>query len=89
MTQIFLDTSPETERVLFMKLREMPPWRKIDMVAQLNQMVRELALAGLRKRYPQASPEELRRRLADLVLGPELAEKAYGPANETEVPRAA
>ena len=89
MTQIFPDTPPETERVLFMKLREMPPWRKIDMVAQLNQMVRELALAGLRKRYPQASPEELRRRLADLVLGPELAEKAYGPASETEVPRAA
>jgi hypothetical protein len=89
MTQIFPDTPPETERALFAMLREMPPWRKIDMVVQLNQMVRELALAGLHERFPEASREELRRRLADLVLGPELAEKAYGPASETEVPRAA
>jgi hypothetical protein len=79
MTQVFPDTSPETERVLFTLLREMPPWRKLEMVGQLNQTVRELALNGLRERYPNASPEELRRRLADIALGPELAEKAYGP----------
>ncbi len=46
---------------------------------QLNQSVRLLALSGLRQRYPQADPGELRRRLADLVLGPELAERVYGP----------
>ncbi len=79
MTQVFTDTPPETERVLFAMLREMPPWRKVELVVQLNQTVRELALAGLRERYPNASPEKLRRRLADIVLGPELAEKAYGP----------
>jgi hypothetical protein len=79
MTQVFTDTPPETERVLFAMLREMPPWRKVELVVPLNQTVRELALTGLRERYPNASPEELRRRLADIVLGPELAEKAYGP----------
>jgi hypothetical protein len=79
MTQVFSDTPPETERVLFAMLREMPPWRKLEMVAQLNQMVRALALVGLRERYPQADEAEVQRRLADLVLGPELAEKAYGP----------
>ena len=84
MTQVFPDTSPETERVLFALLREMPPWRKLEMVAQLNQTVRELALVGLRERYPHASPEELWRRLADSVLGPELAAKAYGPLSEEE-----
>jgi hypothetical protein len=89
MTQVFPDTPPETERVLFAMLREMPPWRKLEMVAQLNQMVRELALVGLRERHPQASPEELRRRLADIVLGPELAENAYGPMSEAELPHAA
>ena len=89
MTPVFSDTSPETERVLFTLLRDMPPWRKLEMVAQLNQTVRELALSGLRARYPSASPEELRRRLADIVLGPELAEKAYGPMNELEGPHAA
>lgn len=84
MTQVFTDTPPEAERVLFAMLREMPPWRKVEMVVQLNQTVRELALAGLRERYPNDSPEKLRRRLADIVLGPELAEKAYGPLTETE-----
>jgi hypothetical protein len=45
MTQVFPDTSPETERALFAMLREMPAWRKLEMVAQLNQAGRELALA--------------------------------------------
>lgn len=45
----------------------------------LNRTARALALAGLRRRYPDASPEELRRRLADLVLGSEMAALVYGP----------
>lgn len=48
----------------------------------LNRTARLLALDGLRRRYPEAEPEELRRRLADLLLGPELATKAYGPGPE-------
>jgi hypothetical protein len=79
MTQIFPDTPPETERVLFAMLREMPPWRKLEMVAQLNQAGRELVLAGLRTRYPTATQKELHRRLADVLLGSELAAKVYGP----------
>lgn len=82
MSPVFTDTSPETERVLFTLLRDMPAWRKLDLVAQLNQTVRELALRGLRERYPQADEAEIWRRLADLVLGAELAEKAYGPLIE-------
>jgi len=89
MTQVFPDTPLETERVLFAMLREMPPWRKVEMVVQLNRTARELALTGLRERYPNASPEELRRRLADLVLGPELAERAYGPLSKIEGTHAA
>jgi hypothetical protein len=89
MTQVFPDTPPETERVLFALLREMPPWRKVELIMQLNQTVRELALTGLRERYPTASPAELHRRLADIVLGTELAERAYGPLNDQEVSHAA
>jgi hypothetical protein len=87
MNQVFSDTSPETERILFAMLRDMPAWRKLELVAQLNQAVRELALSGLRERYPQADEAVIRRKLADLVLGSELAEKAYGPV--TEKPHAA
>jgi hypothetical protein len=37
-----------------------------------------LALTGLRAQYPQAAEAELRRRLAGLLLGEELARKVYG-----------
>lgn len=40
----------------------------------------KLAMAGLRMRFPAAGPAGLRRRLATLLLGAELAEKVYGPA---------
>lgn len=82
MTQVFPDTPPETERVLFAMLRNMPPWRKLEMVAQLNQAGRELALAGLQTRYPAATQDELHRRLADILLGAELATRVYGPVPE-------
>ncbi len=81
---LFSDTRPEAERVLIELLRQAPPHRKLEMVAQMNETVRTLALSGLRQRYPQATPEELRRRLADLLLGPELAEKVYGPLPNQE-----
>lgn len=59
-------------------LRQAPPWRKLEMVAQLNQTVRVLMLEGLRLRYPRASSAQLNRHLADLILGPELAARVYG-----------
>lgn len=73
------DTSPEAEAVLLNLLRQAPPWRKLHMVGQLNQTVRTLALSGLRQRHPQTTAQELRRRLADLLLGPDLAIRVYGP----------
>ena len=82
MTQVFPDTPPETERALFAMLREMPPWRKLEMVAQLNQAGRELALAGLQTRHPNAPRDELLRRLADMLLGAELAKQVYGPVSK-------
>lgn len=79
MTALFPDTSPEAEAVLIQLLRQAPPWRKLEMVDQLNQSVKLLALSGLRQRYPQDDDEHIRRRLADLLLGEQLALKAYGP----------
>jgi len=84
---LFSDTRPEAEAVLIRMLRQAPPWRKLHMVSQLNQTVRTLALSGLRQRYPDAAPQGLRRRLADLLLGPDLAAQAYGPLREQEEAR--
>ena len=58
--------------------RQANPTRKMQMLAQLNAAAQMLALMGLRSRYPRASKAELRRMLADLLLGEELARKVYG-----------
>ncbi len=79
MHRLFPDTHPEAEAVLIRLLREAPPWRKLEMVDQLNQSVKVLALSGLRQRYPHDNDDCLRRRLADLLLGEELALKVFGP----------
>ena len=79
MTALYSDTSDKAERIQIELLRRAPAWRKIRMVAQMNDTVRTLALSGLRQRHPDASPVELRRLLADLILGEALAEKIYGP----------
>ena len=73
------DTTPEAERVLIELLRAATPARKMEMVLSANRTARMLALAGLRERFPRDSEARLRRRLADLWLGQELAAKAYGP----------
>jgi len=86
MTTLFPDTAPAAQRILIDRLRSLEAWRKLEMVADMNAAVRQLALAGLRRRYPDASQDVLRRRLADLVLGVDLAARAYGPIDD---PRAA
>jgi hypothetical protein len=43
-----------------------------------------LALSGPRARYPDDPPEKIRRRLAELYLGPDLAVKVCGPFEEVE-----
>jgi hypothetical protein len=88
MPSLFSDTRPEAEQVLLQLLRQAPPWRKLEMLGQLNQMAQTLALSGLRQRHPKATPQELRRRLADLLLGRTLAEQVYGPLAAQEQPDA-
>lgn len=79
MPRLDLDTPPEVTAVQMALLRKMSAARKLELVGQLNQTVRRLALSGLRTQYPDDTPEMLRRRLADYLLGPELAMKVYGP----------
>jgi hypothetical protein len=74
-----LDTHPNAERVQIDLMRSTPVWRKMDLLAQLNQTARLFAVSGLRRRHPGATEQEIRRRLADLILGAELAERVYGP----------
>lgn len=63
-------------------IRATPSWRKMEMLTGLQTAARNLALEGLRQRFPTAGEEELRRRLADLLLGQELACKLFGEVRD-------
>jgi len=78
MTSYYSDTHPKMEALQIRLLREAAPWRKMEMLAGLNASAKALALSGLRQRHPGATESELRRRLAGLLLGEELARKVYG-----------
>jgi hypothetical protein len=80
----YSDTDPKIEKLQFDLVRQIPTSKKLLMVASLNQAVLELTWSGLRAQYPHESTTDLRRRLADRILGPELARKVYGPHKEVE-----
>ena len=73
------DTHPAAENVQIEILRSMPAADRFRVLNDLIVTGRTLSLAGLQARFPKASPEELRRRLATLLLGSQLASTVYGP----------
>jgi hypothetical protein len=91
MALLSADTSPDIKDLqiellrqmpVFVNQKQMPSWRKIELLVDMNQTVRALALAGLRQRHPHDTPELRQRRLADLLLGPDLARRVYGDLPE-------
>ncbi|MFQ5613685.1 MAG: hypothetical protein ACE5H9_16295 [Anaerolineae bacterium] len=84
MSTLAPDTSPQVEQIQIERLRQMPSWRKLALVGEMNRTVQALALAGLRQRHPADTPAQRQRRLADLLLGPELATRVYGPWSEED-----
>ena len=84
MSGFWADTDAHVEQLQIERLRQMPAWRKMALMAEMGETVRLLALAGLRQRYPADTPAQRRRRLADLMLGPELAARVYGPLPEDD-----
>lgn len=64
-----LDTPPAQRERYYAMLRAMTPQQKAEKVVSLSRMTRELALAGLRREDPQASEEQLGRRLAERMYG--------------------
>lgn len=71
------DTDPEIERRQIDAWTDMSPAQKADLITGLSAAARDLAFAGVRHRYPDASDREHFLRVAMLTLGPELARRAY------------
>jgi hypothetical protein len=71
------DTSLDIEARQIRAWREMPAARKADLITACCRSSREMSLAGIRSRHPDASPREQFLRLAMLTLGVDLARRAY------------
>jgi len=61
-------------------IRRMPAWKKFAIVDGLNETVKTLAMSGIKQRHPNATPQQIQRMLAELMLGAELAQKVYDHA---------
>jgi hypothetical protein len=81
-----LDTSPEIDRRQIEAWRQMSAAEKAATVTGLTRAACALTEAGVRARYPDASPRERFLRMAIIVLGPELACKAYPDAAQVVSP---
>lgn len=68
------------ERMQIEFIRRMPAWKKMAVVDGLNETVKTLAMSGIKERHPNATPQQTRRMLAELMLGAELARKVYDHA---------
>ena len=68
MSYPLTDTDAETERVLIELTRRAPLWKRAAQLADLIEAQRRLILTDLRRRYPYADTDELRKRLAARLL---------------------
>ena len=80
MSVLSSDTHPKMEALQIAVIRRMPTWKKIAIVDGLNETVKTLAISGIKQRHPAATPEQVQRMLAELMLGAELARKVYDHA---------
>jgi hypothetical protein len=56
----------------------MTPAEKASAVTAMTRASIEMTRAGIRHRYPEESAESHRKRLAEILLAPELAHRVYG-----------
>lgn len=84
MKPLSLDTNVEIQRLHFGLLRALTASKKLSLTFELIQTLRQLTFADVRRQFPTASEEELRRRLIARLLPREDVIRAYGfdPAND-------
>ena len=78
MEKPLTDTDPAAHRLMIELARKTPIWKKFAQVVATTETCRAFARAGIRQRYPNAGEDEVRRRLAAVVLDRRYVIKAYG-----------
>jgi hypothetical protein len=71
------DTADEARRVQLATYRRLGGAGRTEAMFRLNELARELALAGIRSRHPEYDEEDVRRALVCLKYGPELARAVF------------
>lgn len=84
MKLLSLDTTPEAQQVQLELLRRLPVWKRLTLTCEIIQATRKLMLVDIRRRFPQASEEELRRRMIARLLTRDEVIRAYGFDPEEE-----
>ena len=79
------DTTLEVEQRQIEAWRCMSPGDKLALAMNMTAAVRELAAAGVRQRHPNATPREQFLRLAIVMLGLDLARRAYPEIDALDV----
>jgi len=80
MSVLSSDTHPKIEQMQIELIRRMTTWKKFAVLDGLNETVKMLAVSGIKQRHPDATPQQVHRMLAELMLGEELARKVYDHA---------
>ena len=78
------DTSPDAQRMQFELLRRLSPAQKLALAFELTDALRNLILADLHHRFPQADDVEIKRRFIARVLPRADVIRAYGFDPEAE-----
>lgn len=71
------DTPAEIERLQIEGWRRMSAADKASTVTALTRAAIAMTLAGIRHRHPDETPEQHRMRLAEILLGSDLARRVY------------
>jgi hypothetical protein len=75
------DTTAEIEQRQIEAWRRLSPMERLRLVSDTTRAVTNLALAGIRRRYPEASERECFLRLAAIRLGVETTRRIYPDAS--------
>ncbi len=82
---IAADTSPEADAVQVEAYRHMGGAERVQVMFRLNQMVRQTAMAGIRRRHPDYGDADVLVALAQLLYGEDLVRRAW-PGRRLPVP---
>jgi hypothetical protein len=80
MAVLATDTTAAVERRQVEAWRRLSPLERLRLVSDTTRAVTQLTLAGIRRRYPEASERECFLRLAAILLGVGTARRVYPDA---------